>query len=70
MQHLFYEQNTNRYKTCEKFSWKIKNKLYKSLNNSQIKNQFIINSSIDVVIDIMLDVTSIDELALIFNSKS
>ncbi len=44
----------------------IENKLYKSLNSSQIENQFIINSSIDVIIDTTFDVTSFDEFTNIF----
>ncbi len=37
VQRLSNEQNKNRYEECEKSSWKIENKLYKSLNNSQMK---------------------------------
>jgi hypothetical protein len=64
MQRLFDEQNKNRYEACERLSWEIKNRLYRSLDNSQIEIQFIINSSIDVVIDTTFDVTSFDEFTL------
>ncbi len=37
MQRLSDEQNKNRYETCEKSSSEIKSRLYKLLNNSQIK---------------------------------
>ncbi len=69
MQRLSDEQNKNRYEACERSSWEIENRLYKSLNSSQIENQFIINSSIDVVIDTTSDVTSFDEFTDIDCSK-
>ncbi len=65
MQRLFDEQNMNQYETYEKSSWKIKNKLYKLLDNSEIKNQFIINSNIDVIIDTTSNVMNFDEFTLI-----
>ncbi len=61
MQRLSDEQNKNRYETCERSSWEIESRLYRSLNNPQIENQFIINSSIDVVIDTTPDATSFGE---------
>ncbi len=67
MQRLFDEQNKNRYEAYERSSWKVKNRLYKLLNSSQIENQFIINSSIDVVIDTTSDVTSFDEFTIILS---
>ncbi len=42
MQRLSDEQNKNRYEACEKSSWEIENRLYRSLNSSQIKKKFII----------------------------
>jgi hypothetical protein len=51
----------NRIRIDIKHVKKIKNRLYKSLNSSQIENQLIINSSINVIIDITSDVTSFDE---------
>ncbi len=64
MQRLSDEQNKNRNEACEKSSWEIENRLYRSLNSSQIENQFNSNSSIDVVIDTTPDVTSFDEFTV------
>jgi hypothetical protein len=61
MQCLSDEQNRIDMKHVKE----IKNKLYKSLDSLQIKNQFIIDSNIDVVIDTTFDVTSFDEFRLI-----